>query len=198
MSLEPRWFSTIFGLLVTIGGVGGGFAVMLAAACWLADDGHGDLDPSPQALNDLGNLLLAFVMIWAYFAFSQLLIIWSGDLLHENFWYLERSASGWQWLAIVVVVLHFALPFGLLLSRERKRTASQLVRVALLLPVAHLLDVFWTLMPEFYGSSLHVHWLDLAAVAAVGGIWLFAFAWLLESDLRTHPATDTPTEGAPA
>lgn len=199
MSLEPRWFSTMFGLLVAAGGLVGGFGLLLATACWLGDSDQADAEPSPQALNDLGNLLLAFIMVWAYFAFSQLLIIWSGDLLHENFWYLQRSASGWQWLVIVVVLLHFALPFGALLSRDRKRTAARLARVALLLPFAHLLDVFWTLMPEFYGASLFVHWLDLAAVAAVGGIWLFTFARLLQSDLHECPAAGTASiEGATA
>jgi hypothetical protein len=121
MSLDPHWFSTIHGLVYVMGQ--GISALALSIICIVR---FGHLDGLKDVFNesylrDLGTLLFAFVMLWAYMCFSQYLIIWSGNLPEEIPWYLQRTAGGWQWVALALVLLHFALPFSLLLSRHLKR-----------------------------------------------------------------------------
>ena len=180
MSLEPQWFSTIYGFLVVAGQLLVAQAFAILATAWLAQDEPYAAVVSPELWRDLGNLLLAFVMLWAYMAFSQLLIIWSGDLPEEISWYLHRSHGGWNWVGVVLVALHFALPFCLLLSRRITRRAQFLTTVAAVIFCAHLVDIFWLVMPAFSPGRLRVHWLDLVAPVAVGGLWLAAFLWQLQ------------------
>src|SRR5262249_28304857 len=129
MSLEPSWSSTIFGALVATGQMLPALALAIAVTSWLSGRMP---DVSADVCNDLGNLLLAFVMLWTYMAYSQFLLIWSGNLPEEITWYLARSEGGWRWIAIGLGLLYFAVPFLLLLSRGRKRDPQQLRRVALL------------------------------------------------------------------
>jgi hypothetical protein len=180
MSLEPQWFSTVYGFLVLIGQALVAMAFAILVTSWLARDEPYAAVVSPELWHDLGNLLLAFVMLWAYIAFSQLLIIWSGDLPEEIRWYLHRAHGGWNWVGVGLVVLHFAVPFGLLLSRRMTRRAQGLTTVAAVLFGIHLLDVFWLVMPAFFPGQLRVHWLDIVAPIAVGGLWLAAFLWQLQ------------------
>jgi hypothetical protein len=136
-----------------------------------------------QQFHDLGNLMLAFVMLWAYISFSQFLIIWSGNLPEEIIWYKARLAGGWQWLGVALVLFHFALPFVLLLLRETKRTYQVLATLAVAMLVMRLVDVFWIVTPAFQHREpvqLHVHWIDLTAFAGIGGIWVAAFVWHLK------------------
>ena len=127
--------------------------------------------------------MLAFVMLWAYFALSQYLIIWSANLPEEIPWYLARTKGGWQWVALVLVIVHFALPFLVLLSRDIKRHARAVSVVALILIGARFVDLFWLLRPAVAPDGFAIHWLDLAAPAAVGGAWM----WLFVSQLKTRP-----------
>jgi hypothetical protein len=180
MSLEPQWFSTAYGLVVMTGQLLAAMAFAILTTAWLARDEPYASVASSELFHDLGNLLLAFVMLWAYIAFSQFLIIWSGDLPEENRWYLHRAHGGWNWVAVVLVVVHFALPFVLLLSRQITRRAQPLAMVAAVLFGIHLVDAFWLVMPAFFPGQLHVHWLDLVAPIAVGGLWLAAFFWQLQ------------------
>jgi len=177
MSLEPQWFSTAYGLVVMTGQLLAAMAFAILITVWLARDEPYASIASPELFHDLGNLLLAFVMLWAYIAFSQFLIIWSGDLPEENHWYLHRAHGGWNWVAVVLVVLHFALPFVLLLSRQITRRAQPLATVAAVLFCTHLVEAFWLVMPSFFPGQLQVHWLDIVAPVAVGGLWLAAFLW---------------------
>jgi len=180
MSLEPQWFSTAYGLLVVTGQLLAAMAFAILTTAWLARDEPYASVASSEMFHDLGNLLLAFVMLWAYIAFSQFLIIWSGDLPEENRWYLDRAYGGWNWVAVVLVVVHFALPFVLLLSRQITRRAQPLATVAAVLFGIHLVDAFWLVMPACFPGRLHVHWLDIMAPIAVGGLWLAAFLWQLQ------------------
>jgi hypothetical protein len=180
MSLEPQWFSTVYGFLVMTGQLLVAMAFAILVTSWLAKDEPYASVASPELWRDLGNLLLAFVMLWAYIAFAQLLITWSGDLPEEIPWYLHRAHGGWNWVGVVLVMLHFALPFCLLLSRRITRRAQSLTMVATVLFCLHLVDVFWLVMPAFLPGRLRVHWLDLAAPVAVGGLWLAAFLWQLQ------------------
>jgi hypothetical protein len=184
MSLNPHWFSTVYGVLFMVGQVLSTMALMIVL---LAAMGHEQpLAPAvrPSAVHDLGKLMLAFVMLWAYISFSQFLIIWSANLPEEIPWYIQRLHGGWQWVALGLVFFHFALPFLLLLSRDLKRNAALLGRVAAVVLVVRLLDLFWLIGPDLQGhhaTHLSVHWMDLTAAVGLGGIWLFAFARELKS-----------------
>jgi hypothetical protein len=180
MSLQPHWFSTIFGMIFIAGQGVGALALVIVTLSRLS--ARGDLRPvlAPTILNDLGNLLLAFVMVWAYLSFSQLLIIWSGNLPEEITYYLHRISGGWNLVAIALAVFYFAVPFLVLLGRRNKRQLERLALVALGLLVARLVDLFFTIAPVFYQGRLQLHWLDVAAFAALGGAWLMLFAWRLE------------------
>lgn len=173
MSLEPEWFSSIYGLLFI---AGQGLAAVALAIIGLR------LLPDPaapgdwtQSFNDLGNFLLGFVMIWAYFSFSQFLIIWSANIGEEAIWYYRRSQGGWLNVGILLIGLHFALPFLLLLSRKVKRTARWLTILAVLILAARLIDLYWLIMPAFYPARLAIHWLDPVITIAMGGGWIALF-----------------------
>jgi hypothetical protein len=181
MSLNADWFSTIFGILVMGGQALSAMAFVIAVTVILAQREPLKNAVSSTNLHDLGKFLFAFVMLWAYFSFSQFLIIWSGNLPEEIPWYLTRLRGGWQWIGLMLVVLHFALPFGLLLSRDLKRNGRSLIRVAIMLLVIRWVDVFWLIAPTFHPQGLRVHWMDLATVVAVAGIWLAYFLRQLKS-----------------
>ena len=131
-------------------------------------------------LHDVGKLLLALVMVWAYFSYSQLLIVWSGDLPEEIPWYLSRFTGGWQYIGIALVLLHFALPFALLLSRDLKRNFRLLSTVAAGVLVMRFVDLYWMVAPDFHKGHFTVSWMDFLLPIGLGGIWLAAFLWQLE------------------
>jgi hypothetical protein len=179
MSLEPHWFSTIYGVLI-IGGQGlSAMAFLIVALVWLRRRPPLDDIVVPSHLHDLGNLLLAFVMLWAYFSFSQYLIIWSGNLPEEIAWYLHRLQTGWRFIGLTLVVLHFVAPFCLLLSRTVKREAELIVIVAAGILIARLVDLFWLVAPEFHRHGVSVSWLDVLLPLSLGAIWLGCFVWQL-------------------
>jgi len=179
MSLDPEWSSTIFGLLFVAGWSLSALAFTIAFTAYLSK--REPMAPVVAALHfhDLGKLLLALVMLWAYFAYSQFLIIWSGNLPEEIRWYLPRTRGTWGVIALVVVILHFALPFLFLLSRRLKRDPQKLVLVAVLILVMRYVDLLWLVAPNFPGAGFHLSWMDVAAPIGLGGVWLAAFSWQL-------------------
>jgi hypothetical protein len=179
MSLEPDWYSTIYGMLIMVGQGLATLAFATVVVVWLSDREPLARVVSPDRYNDLGNLLLTFVILWAYMSFSQFLIIWSGNLPEENSWYLHRSAAGWQWLIVVLALFHFALPFLLLLSHAVKRRGRRLALLAAAIVAVHLVETYWLVAPAFHPAGLHLSWLDFAAPVGVGGVWIAAFVWLL-------------------
>ena len=179
MSLDPHWFSTMYGVLA-MGGQGlTGISFLILVVVWLSRRPPLRAIVLPSHLHDLGNLTLAFTMLWAYFAFSQYLIIWSGNLPAEIDWYLHRSFTSWRIIAMALVVMHFAVPFVLLLSRRVKRQAELIVRVAAWILAVRLLDMLWLVAPAFHHDGLSVSWMDVTLPIALGGIWLAAFIWQL-------------------
>jgi hypothetical protein len=182
MSLEPEWFSMVYGLLFIVGQIVGALAFAILALSWLASRPPLSLVVSPGHFHDLGNLLLAFVMLWAYLGFSQYLIIWSANLPEETPWILNRTKGGWQWVGLGLVVTHFAVPFALLLQRSFKRRAEVLVWIAGAILVMRVVDLLWLIAPAF-SPSFALNVLDLAAPIGVGGIWIFLFT----RELRARP-----------
>ena len=180
MSLQPHWSSTIYGVIFMGGSALTAFAVVIPVVALLSVNPPVEGHVSNDQLSDLGKLLLAFVMLWAYFSLSQFLITWSGNLPEEITWYLARIQGGWQWVAIAIVFFQFVLPFVLLLSHPLKRRARSVAMVALMLIVIRFVDVFWLITPAFDPSRLSVHLLDLAAVLALGGFWVWLFVRQLE------------------
>ena len=172
MTLEPHWFSTIYGMMFVAGQGLATLAFAIVALRLLYD-----LSPlrevvRRQNFHDLGNLQLAFVMLWAYMSYSQYLIIWSGNLPEEITWYLHRGEGGWELVGMALIVLHFAIPFLVLLSRRSKRSPAILAAVSLGILALRYIDIFWLTVPAFSPGRLTAHWLDLALLVAIGGFWV--------------------------
>ena len=182
MSLSPHWASTIYGFLFVAGQLICSMAFMIAIVVLLARTEPFASVLQKRHLHDLGKLLLAFVMLWAYFDFSQLLIIWSGNQPEEITFYRTRLYGGWGVVAVLVLVFHFFVPFFLLLSQDVKRNAKVLPKIALWLIFMRLVDLFWMTRPEFTSQAMPT-WLDIVLPLALGGLWLGYFAF----NLKQHP-----------
>jgi hypothetical protein len=175
MSLDPHWFSTIYGVLF-MGGQGlTALAFLVIALAWLSRREPLNTIVVPSHFHDLGNLMLAFVMLWAYFSFSQYLIIWAGNLPEEIEWYVHRLHTSWRAIAVALVAFHFVVPFVLLLSRAVKRHAGVLVKVAIGILAVRLIDLFWLVAPEFHTHGVSVSWLDVVLPASMFSLWLGCF-----------------------
>jgi hypothetical protein len=180
MSLEPMWYSTIYGAMFGMGQVLSGFAFCIVMLLLLGDQPPLSRVLSNGNLRDLGSLLLAFVMVWAYLSFSQFLLIWSGNLPEEVPWYLQRLQDGWVYVALALVLCHFALPFVLLLSSDIKRHRKRLATVALLVLFMRVVDLVWLIDPAYTtpsGERVGFHLLDVPAVVGLGGLWFGCFLW---------------------
>ncbi len=180
MSLSPHWFSTVYGMLFMVGEVLSALAFVVVLMAGFHDERPFSGLVRREEIHDLGKLLLAFVMLWAYLNLSQFLITWSANLAEEIPWYMKRLQGGWQFVGLALVLFHFALPFLLLLSRDLKRNATLLGTVAAVILFFRVIDLYWLVAPETSGGHgqlphLSVHWLDAAALVGVGGIWLFFF-----------------------
>ena len=180
MSLEPHWFSTIYGVLLMGGQALSAMAFAIIVLSLLVRRAPFDELIRRDHFHDLGNLMMGFTMLWTYFGFSQYLITWAANIPEETEWYLHRTAHGWQFLALVIIVFHFAVPFLVLLHRAIKRNAAMVSKVALLIIVMRLLDLYWLSAPAFaHGGAPHVHWLDIALPIALGLVWLGVFVYQL-------------------
>jgi hypothetical protein len=196
MSLEPTWFSTIYGMIIMVTQALAAMAVVTVTVALL-----GDRKPLPKILtpllfNDFGNLLFTFTMLWAYLSFSQYLIIWSGNLPDETQWYRSRASGGWAGIAVLLIVFHFAVPFVLLLMRFIKRRARVLAAVAAGLVVMSAVDMYWLTVPAFASdrSGPSFHWTDGAAWFGIGGVWLWGFITHLDRQPLV-PLNDPRLEG---
>jgi hypothetical protein len=181
MSLEPEWFSTIFGLLVVVGQGLSALSLAILVLALVAGSRAMAGTLVPRHFHDLGKLLLAFVMLWAYLAFSQFLIIWSANLPEEIPWYLKRMQGAWGAVALLLVLGHFALPFLLLLSRDLKRHSGLLSKVALAVILMRLVDLIWLVAPAFETHGLSYQWVNVALPLGLAGIWMFVFVRNLRS-----------------
>jgi hypothetical protein len=175
MSLDPHWFSTIFGVLM-LGGQGlSTMAFTILMLAMLVRFRPMSLVANAEKFHDHGKLMFAFVMLWAYFSVSQLLIIWSANLPEEIPFYLERLNGPWYPISLVLLLGHFALPFLILLSQPVKRNPDVVKWVAAFILLMRVVDVAWTVGPVFRHHEAPINWVDLAAVLGIGGLWLVLF-----------------------
>jgi hypothetical protein len=194
MSLEPHWFSTIYGFLFIVVMVLAAMSFTIFVLRMLSDYEPMKDSVDTRQLGDLGNLMLAFVLLWAYLSFSQLLIVWAGNLRDEIPWYTERAFGGWAPIAVFLLLLHFFAPFFLLLQRKVKRRLRTLSLVAGALVVLTFVDVYWLVAPS-YSTRPHPTLMDLFAVIGIGGVWLGMFLRQLKR-LPLLPVHDPRFEGA--
>ena len=181
LSLEKHWHSTMFGVIVLSGQILTAFAFLVLMLALFRHTPPVAAALQPTQWHQLGNLLLAFVMFWTYVGFGQLLIIYSGDLPHELSWYLHRIAGDWRYVIGAIALLHFFVPFILLLFRAVKRSVPALTALAALLFVAHMVDAYWLVMPALHMEGLAVSWMDFIAPIGIGGLWIAHFIWRLKA-----------------
>jgi len=174
MSLDPSWVSTIFGLIILIGEVLSAMCFAVVVERILFNYKPMSEMLKPDFVHDHGKWMLAFTMVWAYFNFSQWLIIWAGNLPAEITFYLKRLSGGWGLIGLTLVLFHFAIPFGILLSRPFKRDIHRLAWLAAWLIVMRYLDLFWIIEPNF-SNTLRFTVADIIVPVAIGGIWLAYF-----------------------
>ncbi|HVB85590.1 MAG TPA: hypothetical protein VNK23_02865 [Candidatus Dormibacteraeota bacterium] len=194
MSLEPHWFSTIYGMLWIIIEVLVAMSFSVFVLRMLSNTEPIKDAVDPLRFNDLGNLMLTFLMLWAYLSFDQLLITWAGNLKDEIPWYSQRAFGSWAPIAVVLVILHFFVPFFFLLQRRVKRQPARLSGVAMLIICLTLVDIYWVVVPAFEKSGPQIHWLDLFAIVGIGGLWLGTFMGQLKK-LPLLPLHDPRFEG---
>ncbi len=194
MSLEPNFFSTIFGMIFIVMSALAAMSFTIIVSMILAK--HKPLSEviNSKVFNDLGNILLTFVMLWAYMSFSQFLIIWAGNMQDENFWYTVRGTGEWKWVALFIILFHFAVPFVLLLNRPVKRRMKALAFVGGGLLMMTWFDLYWFIMPAFYPLGPHIDWIDIVAPFGIGGVWLALFIRQLKARPRL-PLHDPRFEG---
>ena len=180
MSLEPHWTSTIFGMIFMVSEVLAAMSLLTLTVIRLSNEKSLNGMVKPKLLNDYGNLLLVFTMLWAYLSFSQFLIIWGANLRDEVPWYMTRARGGWTGVAITLIVFHIAVPFLLLLTRFVKRRAEMLRTVAALLLVMSVVDIFWLITPAFNHDGPVFHPTDWLAILGIGGLWLWRYAAALQ------------------
>ncbi|MDE0837592.1 MAG: hypothetical protein OSB41_00925 [Kiritimatiellae bacterium] len=175
MSIEAHWFSTMFGVRYGAGAALGSIALAVIVLNKIKD-----IEPIKsvvrfQLCSDLGNLMLAFTMFWAYVSFSEFLIIWSANLPEERFWYAERLQGGWQVLSLALIISHFFIPFLFLMNRSIKKRLDRLAKLAVFILFARFLDFAWTVIPSFHTEGMRIHLLDVTTFFGLLGIWLFVY-----------------------
>lgn len=191
MSLDPHWFSTIWGLLFVVGWALSTFCFSILMFALVGDKKPMNHVLGKRHFHDIGKLILALVMVWAYFNFSQLIIIYSGNIPEETGWYLTRMTTGWFWVGMILILFHFAFPFLFLLKQDWKKNIRMLASIAMFILVLRMVDMFFLISPNpriaTHGESLILSesfsWLDIAGPVAIGGIWL----WYYLGQLMKHP-----------
>jgi len=178
MSLDPYWYSTIFGIYVYAGGALAFIAAVTALALALRQAGYLREWIHVEHYHDLGKWMFALTVFWAYIAFSQYMLIWYANIPEETIWYKERFQGSWRWVSLVLAIGHFVVPFFVLMSRAAKRRLPVLATMSVWILVMHWVDLHWLVMPTVHHHGFHLHWLDLVTWLAVGSTFGLV-AWVL-------------------
>lgn len=181
VSLEPHWYSTMFGVIVLIGQILTAYAFSVIMIVAFKGEPTVGAVLNKTQYHQLGNLLLAFVLFWTYVSFGEFLIIYSGDIPHELQWYLHRIAGNWKIVLWAIAIFHFFVPFYLLLFRAVKKHIGPLTTMACMIFVMHIVHTYWLVMPAFHHDNLKVSWMDFTAPLAIGGFWFAFFLGRLKS-----------------
>jgi hypothetical protein len=194
MTLEPTWYSSIYGMVFMV--ISCLAALSFCVVMLRVLNGYEPLRDSydPARLNDIGNLMLTFTLLWTYMSFAQFLIIWSGNLKQEIPWYKTRVYTSWGWIAAGLLLLHFFVPFFILLQRKVKRRLERLSVLALWMLFITLVDVYWLIVPSVQKSGPQVHLLDIFALVGIGGVWVGTFMMQLKK-MPLLPLHDPRFEG---
>jgi hypothetical protein len=190
MSLEPEWFSTIYGVLFVVGQGLSTLAFTIVMTAWLAKSAPYSAIMQTKRYHDLGKLMFAFTLLWGYVMLAQFLIIWSANLPEETPWYLHRGYTSWRAILVFLLTCHFALPFLILLSRKVKQNPAVVSKIALFLLAMRFVDMTWLVIPSFHTEGFYFHWLYLATPAAIGGLWVAYFLKELKGRLASAPVDD--------
>jgi hypothetical protein len=178
MSLEPHWFSTIIGVYYFSGTVLAGVAAVTLVVVYLSEAGILQ-GIRADHLYSLGALMFAFVNFWAYIAFSQFLLIWYANIPEETFWYMTRWKNGWEYVSVLLIVVHFAVPYFALLAQDAKMDPRRLKVLAIWILAAHILDLYWLVMPTFSGT-VSVGWVDLGIPLVAAGLPIVVLAFFMK------------------
>jgi hypothetical protein len=181
LSLSAHWYSTMYPLLFIAGTGLSAIAFIIVMMVTLSEEQPLKQLMTHRHLHDIGKFMLANVMLWAYFSFSQFLIIWAGNLPEEIPFYKQRQVGGWQYVALALILGHFCLPFALLLSRDLKRNFKFLRRIAIFVILIRMVDVYWLVAGEYTPGHLNISWMDFTSLIGIGGIWFFVFLGILLS-----------------
>jgi hypothetical protein len=175
MSLEPKWYSSMFGISFTVGAGLSAFAFVTFFLTLLSDNEAMKNILKPSHFRDLGNLMLAFTMLWAYTNFSQFLLIWYGNIKEETPYYLQRTHGGWGVVAVMLIVFQFFLPFTMLLMRRIKDRPGTIAIVTVIILLMRFIDIYWLVVPAHHPEHFYFSWMTIFAFLGIGGLWLAAF-----------------------
>lgn len=201
MSLEPFWFSTMYGVIFMIGGAIS--AIALSNVMTVSSSPYAPFSKylDTKTYHDLGNLMFALTVFWAYVSFSQYMIIWSANIAEEAGWFLKRTTGVNEYIGYGLLIFHFIVPFLILIQRKWKRNPQHLKRMAIYILAVHFIDMFWQIKPAFqevgHAEGLNIHWLDFATFLGIGGLWLWLFLnGLAKMKEPLLPAHDPRMRGA--
>ena len=190
MSREPHWYSTVFGFIVCIAQAVSGCCFLILMLWIVADDPPFKAVVHPNYFNDLGNVLITFVILWAYLSFAQFLVTWLGNSQQEITWYIQRTDGGWRWVGGALISLHFFVPFMLLLQQPLKRKLGRLAAIAAGLFFIHIIDELYWVTPAdpHVGRWPIIRWIyieamNVCAFVGVGGLWMAAYLWIQKGTL---------------
>jgi hypothetical protein len=195
MSLDALWYSTIFGAYVFAGAVVAALCVILLLFLALRRKGILTDVVRTEHYNDLGKLIFAFMIFWAYMAFSQYFLIWYGNIPEETIWFAHRWVGSWKTVSLMLVYGHFVIPFMLLLPKTWKRNYTFLAAIAVWMLVAHWIDIFWLVLPSFHHEGAHLSWMDLTLTAGLGCLFIGVF-WRIFTSKPMIPVGDPKLMGS--
>jgi hypothetical protein len=194
MTLEPKWYSSIYGMVFMVIACLAAFSFSVVMLRMLNDNGPLRDSYEPAHLNDIGNLMLTFTLLWTYMSFSQFLIIWSGNLKQEIPWYMTRAFGRWGLIAAALLLFHFFVPFFILLQRRVKRRLEKLSALGVWMLAITLVDVYWLIVPSIEKPGPQIHLLDILALVGIGGVWVGTYMAQLKK-LPLLPVHDPRFEG---